>query len=215
MYTIIGGDGKEYGPATGEQIREWIASGRANLDTQAKLEGTAEWKALGDFPEFSGGDPMPAPGQDPALADRLTRLGAALADTAFAIVFALPGVMIMGFETVMKLLRREAPDEVASSPGIDVLAVGMLVVLAIQVWLLTTRGQTVGKRLFKIKIVRYRDGSPPGFVHAVLLRSWLPGLISLVPRFGQFFPLINVLFIFGRQRRCIHDYIADTKVVNA
>ena len=33
MYTIIGGDGKEYGPVTAEQIRSWIAAGRANLET--------------------------------------------------------------------------------------------------------------------------------------------------------------------------------------
>ena len=53
MFIIIGGDGKEDGPVTVEQIRAWLAGGRANLDTKAKAVGTDEWRRLGDFAEFS------------------------------------------------------------------------------------------------------------------------------------------------------------------
>ena len=62
MFIIIGGDGKEYGPVTVEQIRAWLAGGRANLDTKAKAVGTDEWRRLGDFAEFaSGGIAAPPP----------------------------------------------------------------------------------------------------------------------------------------------------------
>ncbi len=61
MFTIIGGDGKEYGPVSVEQIRAWLAGGRANLDTKAKAVGTEEWRRLGDFPEFSGAAATPPP----------------------------------------------------------------------------------------------------------------------------------------------------------
>jgi hypothetical protein len=54
MYTIIGGDGKEYGPVAAGQIRTWIAGGRANLDTKVKAEGSDEWKTVADFPELTG-----------------------------------------------------------------------------------------------------------------------------------------------------------------
>jgi hypothetical protein len=54
MFTIIGGDGKEYGPVTADQIRAWITAGRANLDTKAKPAGTEDWRRLGDFAEFGG-----------------------------------------------------------------------------------------------------------------------------------------------------------------
>ncbi|MDB6167717.1 MAG: hypothetical protein JWM88_581 [Verrucomicrobia bacterium] len=54
MFTIIGGDGKEYGPVSAEQIRTWLAGGRANLDTKAKAQGSEEWRRIGDFPDFSG-----------------------------------------------------------------------------------------------------------------------------------------------------------------
>lgn len=53
MFTIIGGDGKEYGPATVEQIRAWVGDGRANLDTQARRTSEDQWQRLGDFPEFN------------------------------------------------------------------------------------------------------------------------------------------------------------------
>lgn len=53
MFTIIGGDGKEYGPVTLAQVKTWIADGRANLDTKAKRTGDEEWQRLGNFPEFN------------------------------------------------------------------------------------------------------------------------------------------------------------------
>ncbi|HYG25111.1 MAG TPA: DUF4339 domain-containing protein [Verrucomicrobiae bacterium] len=53
MYRIIGADGKAYGPVSEEQIRFWIAESRVNAQTQVQAEGTAEWKPLAHFPEFS------------------------------------------------------------------------------------------------------------------------------------------------------------------
>lgn len=53
MFTILGGDGKEYGPVNEGKIHEWIAAGRANMQTKARREGETEWKTLGDFPELS------------------------------------------------------------------------------------------------------------------------------------------------------------------
>ena len=52
-YTIIGGDGKEYGPVTESDIKQWIAEGRLNADSRAKGEGDAEFRALAQFPEFA------------------------------------------------------------------------------------------------------------------------------------------------------------------
>ena len=67
MYTIIGGDGREYGPVTADQVRSWIAGGRANLQTRVKAAGSDAWKTVADFPELSGNTapsgeaPTPAP----------------------------------------------------------------------------------------------------------------------------------------------------------
>lgn len=62
-YKIIGGDQKEYGPISAEQLRQWVAEGRANAQTLAQSEGSAEWKPLSSFIEFAGlfgGLPAPA-----------------------------------------------------------------------------------------------------------------------------------------------------------
>ena len=69
MYKIIGADGREYGPITADQLRQWIAEGRANAQTRVLPEGAAEWQPLSAFPEFfaaaAGAAPptslMPAP----------------------------------------------------------------------------------------------------------------------------------------------------------
>jgi hypothetical protein len=53
MYKIIGADQREYGPVPVEQVRKWIAEGRANAQTKAWSAGNSEWKTLADFPEFA------------------------------------------------------------------------------------------------------------------------------------------------------------------
>jgi hypothetical protein len=52
-YKIIGADGKEYGPVTSEQVRQWLNEGRANAQTKVQPEGATEWQALGNVAEFA------------------------------------------------------------------------------------------------------------------------------------------------------------------
>jgi hypothetical protein len=53
MYKIIGVDGKEYGPITAEQLKQWIAENRANAQTKVLADGATEWKTVADLPEFA------------------------------------------------------------------------------------------------------------------------------------------------------------------
>jgi TM2 domain-containing membrane protein YozV len=59
MYKIIGGDGQQYGPANAAQIREWVATGRANAQTLAQAEGALEWKPLNTYADFADLAAMP------------------------------------------------------------------------------------------------------------------------------------------------------------
>jgi len=59
-YIIIGGDGKQYGPVTETDIRQWISEGRLNAQSLVKADGDAEFRALAQFPEFAG-DLRPVP----------------------------------------------------------------------------------------------------------------------------------------------------------
>ena len=249
MFTIIGGDGKEYGPATAEQLRSWINAGRANLETKAKLAGETEFRRLGDFPEFGGpatpaepppltGNFDPAPASAPTAgtaaaveltpADRLTRLFAVLIDSAIGVLCALPGALVLGsafFQIVIDASRGLEPDFTDIEPGrlllgMALIGLGTFSLLLVQIIMVSMRGQTIGKRLLGIRIVRFGDGSNPGFVRAWLLRSLGVGLIGtfaalILPMLGNVFSIVNYGFIFRADRRCLHDFIADTKVVKA
>ena len=52
-YTIIGGDQKEYGSVTADDLRKWITDGRLNAQSLAKEENDTEWRSLSAFPEFA------------------------------------------------------------------------------------------------------------------------------------------------------------------
>jgi len=53
MYIIIGGDQKEYGPVSAEDVRQWIAEGRLSQQSQIKAVGAAEFRPLGGLSEFA------------------------------------------------------------------------------------------------------------------------------------------------------------------
>ncbi|GJQ62021.1 MAG: hypothetical protein SCALA702_10740 [Melioribacteraceae bacterium] len=88
-----------------------------------------------------------------------------------------------------------------------------VVFLLLNGYLLSARGQTIGKLLFKIKIVTLDDNSIPTFDHIYGLRYFLIFLISSIPVFGWIFGTVDPLFIFREDRRCLHDMIAGTRVI--
>jgi hypothetical protein len=106
MYKIIGADGKEYGPISADQLRQWISQGRAHSATQVRLEGDSEWKKLSDFPELSlAASVAPAPlpfaatGQGaPAATSRTS----ALAITS--LVLGLLGLFTCGITALVGLI---------------------------------------------------------------------------------------------------------------
>ncbi|NQU09673.1 NINE protein [bacterium] len=54
MYTLIGADGHEYGPANAAQLQQWVAEGRANAQSLVQAEGTHSWRPLDSYPELAG-----------------------------------------------------------------------------------------------------------------------------------------------------------------
>ena len=69
----------------------------------------------------------------------------------------------------------------------------------------------VGKKILGIRIVQL-NGSEAGFVHAVLLRAMVMGFINALVGVTS---LIDPLCIFREDRRCLHDMIAGTIVIEA
>ena len=105
--------------------------------------------------------------------------------------------------------------DVGTSDLLKLSLVGMIVFLLLHGYLLHNYGQTIGKRLVGTRIVSATDNQivPLGKIFA--LRFVPMQLISIVPVVGTIIPLIDVLFIFRDDRRCLHDLIAGTKVIKA
>jgi hypothetical protein len=53
MYKIIGADGRQYGPVSAGQLRQWIAEGRVESRTPVFTAGAADWTFAGLLPEFA------------------------------------------------------------------------------------------------------------------------------------------------------------------
>jgi len=110
----------------------------------------------------------------------------------------------------------------ANANRAELAATAVLVVVGVQSHAVATSGQSLGKKLLRMRIERL-DGAAPGFLHGVLIRSWLMAVLAAVPgtlcMMLFIFPLAGVGFIadalsiFGRDRRCLHDRLAGTRVI--
>jgi hypothetical protein len=103
MYTLIGNDGKEYGPVGLEQIRRWIHEGRLNVESKVRETGTDPWKPLGDIPELralltSLGTPPPVKPPPAAPSARTSRLAIA------SLVLAVLGLPTLGATALLGLV---------------------------------------------------------------------------------------------------------------
>ena len=128
------------------------------------------------------------------LATRKQRLLAALAD---GVIVGVPYILA-SIEDVAMPLRLLG---VAAS----------LTLMIVQLVMVTKHGQTLGKKYLGIRIVLKNTLQNGGFTVNVLKRGFLNGLLSLIP--GYF--LVDSLLIFREDRRCIHDLIAGTCVIQA
>jgi len=150
--------------------------------------------------------PAPWPvsyGQRANLASRGTRFAGAILDGLITLAAAIPGFVLF-------LVGADRNEPIAVV-GMLAIGAGILVVTIINWVMISQRGQSIAKRMLGMRIVGYRDGLLPGFVRGVILRVWLPALIAQA---CSLFSLIDVLFIFGEEKRCLHDLLADTTVVN-
>jgi uncharacterized RDD family membrane protein YckC len=150
-------------------------------------------------------------------ATRGARFGASFID---GLLFGLPFLpsYLAAIPTVMHQGRPGMPamwGAVAATGGRFYFAlIAVLCIGAVTAALVYKNGQTIGKKLLNIKVVR-KDGSRASFGRIFGLRYLLNSLIGFIPLLGGLYALVDVLFIFGAEKRCCHDYIADTIVVQA
>jgi uncharacterized RDD family membrane protein YckC len=102
---------------------------------------------------------------------------------------------------------------VAVSIGGVLVWVVLMALNVVQIILVSTRGQSIGKMMMRIAIVDGIDKVPPGFVRAGLIRTIPLMVVSVVvPVLTLPYLVVDALPIFTSSRRCIHDHLAGTIV---
>jgi len=155
-------------------------------------------------------DPIPVGSNAMRLADLGKRFLGALIDGLVGLVLAGPGYVLM------LVGQTGDPDQPGALffVGLLMLVLGSLAILAAQIYLLFTRSQTIGKYVMKTQIVDFQTGQRADFVHAFVLRLFVNGLIGAIPCIGLIYAIVDICFIFREDRRCIHDMLASTVVVD-
>jgi hypothetical protein len=117
MYKIIGADQKEYGPVTADQLRQWLAEGRVNPQTQVLPEGATEWTTLGAIPEFATASSA-APPTMPSFPAPGSAAAALVAGPAVGlIVTAILGALVQIVSLVRLLLMHTPMPANGQMPG--------------------------------------------------------------------------------------------------
>ncbi len=142
------------------------------------------------------------------LASRWSRLGAALVDALTIIPITIPLMYFTGgFDRISEGVQPPL------SYTLIMAVIGIAIFLIIHGKFLIRDGQTLGKKLLNIKIVT--TSGHHASISILAKRYGFYWVIPQVPVAGPFVNLINILFILGKSKRCVHDYVGGTIVITA
>jgi uncharacterized RDD family membrane protein YckC len=164
---------------------------------------------------------------DPAAVDtgghvyggRWRRFWAAMLDGLFNGLITFPFVFAsMGVDGYMDVAMRATAEGGSKlemyATLLRVAAPGYVVLLLVQGVLLYAYGQSLGKKLLGLRVVR-TDGSRVDFARSFFLRGGCANLVNFIPTVGPLLAIVDVCMIFRDSRQALHDQIADTVVVTA
>jgi uncharacterized RDD family membrane protein YckC len=229
-FLIQGEDGKEYGPAGFDELREWVRENRAGLGTLVRRdEPHTIWEPWQHFPELVAlVAEMRAAGPAPdaaglTLAPLSRRILAGVADVILSHILSVPVICIALILTIPNLQEQmpnlqqqmlrfySAPQNPVPEPLLSFLVGYYLIVYSVLTVYMAgfhaVRGQTPAKMLMRLRVVGPDGGNPP------FVRSLLRGFLFSLSIYLCGFPLLYVLF--SPHRRALHDYAANTCVVEA
>ena len=141
-------------------------------------------------------------------ASRWKRLFGAIIDSLISMIIFVPVMYATG---VLQQISSGESLNIVQQAALFVATWSVFLIL--NGYLLFKRGQTIGKVVMSTKIVDL-SGNIPNFTKLLVLRYLILGVISQLPVIGALAGLANALFIFGRERRCLHDYMAGTRVID-
>ena len=90
-----------------------------------------------------------------------------------------------------------------------------LIFVRLNASLIAQKGQTMGKKLLAIQVVDNEGSLSLSFWGFVTRRYSILRLLPVIPYVGIAASVVETLLIFRKDRRCLHDLVVGTKVVNA
>ena len=144
------------------------------------------------------------------LAGRGSRFGAAMLDSFIGAIAIVPVFIGANFQAMQSGDYMNA----FSGVGLGIAIIATLVLIGVTIHLVNKNGQTLGKKIVGIKVVR-SDFSRASLGRIFWLRNVVNAIPGVIPFVGNFYGIVDHLFIFGERRQCVHDKIADTLVVKA
>ena len=200
-YKIIGGDGREYGPVTLEELKAWVRDGRVGRETQVWRSDMASWLHASQYQELQSEISLLKPSatvfeNEFEPVGFWPRVGAYILDQ---LILGAAGYLIFG-----------APPNATTFPEIIHLmgarmGYSFLISTIYYVGLNGYFGATLGKMVIGARIVR-ADGSKIGFGIA-FLRMLATIVSSLTLGIGY------LMVAFREDKRALHDLIVGTRVI--
>ncbi|ENU80220.1 hypothetical protein F975_01975 [Acinetobacter sp. ANC 3789] len=240
MQIYLARNNQQAGPYTLEQLNQMLANQQVLLTDLAWHQGMTEWKPLGELthgqlfyrPQNYSEQPQPQfssinlskKAQQPAvsLASIEKRVFAKLIDLLLWLpAFALPSFyMDDATKTQMIKLQEQGINANSQAEIFNLIPtdawhsmlIYIIIMLAIQAFLLAKSGQSIGKYIAKIQIVDAENDETVGLTRVFLLRSMVFIILNLL--FMPFITILDFAFIFSEKKQTLHDRIAKTKVIN-
>ena len=100
--------------------------------------------------------------------------------------------------------------------AVNAVLCGLPAYLILNGWLLWTRGQTAGKAAMSLMIVDHQTGNCASLWKLLFVRALIPVVVIAVGFIWELLwllVLVDFCFIFRKDQRCLHDWIAGTRVV--
>jgi uncharacterized RDD family membrane protein YckC len=148
------------------------------------------------------------PGGRAPDASRWLRFAGAFIDSAIAMVIFFPAQMWFGVYKNFPNVVQPSAVQTLGWAGL-----GFVLWVALHGYFLARNGQTIGKRLVSTRVVSVATEEKASLTQLIVVRHLPIALAGAVPVVGGILPLVDALFIFGKDRRCLHDRIAGTRVV--
>jgi uncharacterized RDD family membrane protein YckC len=146
-------------------------------------------------------------------ADELARRGdRLLASIIDSFLLFIPWMIVMfatGYWDRLTSMEFGSIDQLATA------FIGILLYVILNGYHLNYYGQTLGKRVVGIRVVSFDNNEILPLWKLLALRFLPLSIVSSMPGLGSFASFVDSLFIFRSEKRCVHDLIANTKVVVA